>query len=204
MEHFDLVSENFDTEERKERARFFASELRKHIKDGESKSAIEFGCGTGLVGFELMNDFNSMTFIDSSAGMIKQVEQKLLNADTGKAQAIYCDLMKTMPENLSADYIFSSLVLHHIIETEFILTRLFNLLNKDGRLLIIDLDPDNGNFHANRSDFDGHNGFEQSFLHDICKKIGFRKTDIKTFYHGSKIVDGNEKPYSFFIMDAMK
>ena len=205
MENYDLMSENFDTEERIERSKIFADEFRNHITDdSKNKSAIEFGCGTGLVGFELINEFNSTTFIDSSNGMIKQVEQKLFNMGIEKSRAICCDLMKTMQRNLSADYVFSSLVLHHIIETEFILTRLFNLLNKNGRLLIIDVDTDAGNFHAHRSDFNGHNGFEQIYLTDLCEKIGFCKTEIKTFYHGCRVVNGNEKPYSLFIMDSVK
>jgi hypothetical protein len=69
-------------------------------------------------------------------------------------------------------------------------------------LLIIDVNPDDGNFHAHHSDFDGHNGFDQLFLSGLCKKIGFSKTEIKTFYHACRIV--NEKPYSLFIMDAIK
>ena len=204
MENYDLMAENFDTEERIKRSRIFADEFKKYISDGKNKSAIEFGCGTGLVGFELINKFKCFIFIDSSIGMIKKVEQKLLDMKTGKAQAICCDLMKESPENISGDYIISSLVLHHIIETEVILTHLFNLLNKDGHLLIIDVDTDNGNFHAHRSDFHGHNGFEHTSLINLCGKIGFKETKIKTFYHNSRIINGDEKQYSLFIMDAVK
>jgi ubiquinone/menaquinone biosynthesis C-methylase UbiE len=204
MEIYDLTAKNFDTEERIERSRIFANELKKYILDGGNKSAIEFGCGTGLVGFGLINNFNYLTFLDSSIGMIKEVERKLLDMGIKKARAICCDLMEVIPKNLSADYIFSSLVLHHIIETESILTRLFNLLNKNGHLLIIDVDTDGGNFHAHRSDFNGHNGFKQSILKYLCKKIGFRETKIKTFYHNCRIINGDEKPYSLFIMDAVK
>ena len=204
MENFDLMSKNFDTEERIKRSKLFANELKKYIVGVGSKSAIEFGCGTGLVGFELIQNFNSLVFIDSSIGMINIVNQKLHNMGLRELQAICCDLMETIPKNLSADYIFSSLVLHHIVETETILTHLFNLLNKDGHLLIIDVNTDNGNFHANRSDFNGHNGFEQTMLKRLCNKIGFKETTITTFYHGCRTVDGNEKPYSLFIMDAIK
>lgn len=204
MDDFDLMAEDYDTKERKERARTVADELRRHISDGAAKSAIEFGCGTGLVGFELIEDFGSVIFLDSSAAMIKQVEQKLHNMGIEKSSAVCCDLTKTMPKHLSADYIFSVLALHHIIDTEAILTRLFDLLNKDGRLLIIDLDKDDGSFHAEYEHYDGHNGFEQPWLSGLAKKAGFKKVETRTFYHASKLLDGDEKPYSFFVMDAVK
>ena len=123
---------------------------------------------------------------------------------TGRECGIGVDLSKTFLINLSVDYIFSSLVLHHINDTELILTNLFNLLNKNGKLLIIDVDTDDGNFHAHRTDFEGHNGYEHSFLIDLCKSIGFSEVEIKTFYHSHRAVDEIERPYSFFIMCAMK
>ena len=204
MINYDLMAEDFDTEERIKRAKAFADELRKHIADGGNKSAVDFGCGTGLVGFELIDSFDSMTFIDSSVGMINQVEQKIFNKGISNARAMCCDLMKTALNNLSADYIFSSLALHHIIDTEAVLVRLFDLLHKDGHLLIIDLDTDDGSFHAHHPDFDGHNGFGQPFLKGLCEKTGFGSIEIKTFYRAHKTVKGQERPYSFFILDAIK
>ena len=204
MVDYDLMAENFDTEERKARSRAFADEIRKHITDGKSKSAIEFGCGTGLVGLELIDSFDSLTFIDSTPSMIKQLEHKLLTLGKDTTQVLCCDVLEETPENLSADCIFSSLVLHHIIETESALECLYNLLNKDGRLLIIELDADDGSFHAKHDNYDGHNGFEHSVLSDLAAKVGFRQVTTKTFYHGVNIVNGKEAPYSFFIMDALK
>jgi ubiquinone/menaquinone biosynthesis C-methylase UbiE len=204
MTNFDLIAENYDTDARTERAKAVADEIRKHVIDGKNKSAIEFGCGTGLVGLELLDSFDSIIFMDSSAGMIKQVEQKLLNMNTEKSQAICCDLTEGVPDNLSADYIFSSLVLHHIVDTKAILTRLFSLLNKDGHLLIIDLNIEDGSFHSNHNNYDGHNGFEQPILKELVLKVGFKKAEIQTFYHGKKFVNENAIPYSLFILDAVK
>ena len=142
--------------------------------------------------------------INEKPKMINFVEQKLVNSYKDKAQALCLDLSKTFLINLSVDYIFSSLVLHHINDTELILTNLFNLLNKNGKLLIIDVDTDDGNFHAHRTDFEGHNGYEHSYLIDLCKSIGFNDIEIKTFFHSYRIVDDIEKPFSFFIMCATK
>ena len=204
VENGNMRKNHYDTEDRVERSKMFADEFSKYIIDSKNKTAIEFGCGTGLVGLELINYFKSFIFIDSSSNMINYVEQKLANSCKGKAQAICLDLSKTFLINLSVDYIFSSLVLHHINDTELILTNLFNLLNKNGKLLIIDVDTDGGNFHAHRTDFEGHNGYEHSYLVDLCKSVGFSDVKIKTFYYSYRIVDDIEKTFSFFIMCAMK
>ena len=199
MENFDEMAESYDTPDRIERSKMFADEFSKYIIDSEYKTAVEFGCGTGLVGLELINYFKSFIFIDSSSNMINFVEQKLVNSYKGKAQALCLDLSKTFLVNLSVDYIFSSLVLHHINDTKLILTNLYNLLNKNGKLLIIDVDTDDGNFHAHRTDFEGHNGYEHSYLVDLCKSVGFSDVKIKTFYYSYRIVDDIEKTFSFLL-----
>ena len=38
-----------------------------------------------------------------------------------------------------------------------ILLSLYKLLNDDGKILIVDLNIDDGSFHAESPDFDGHN-----------------------------------------------
>ncbi len=48
-----------------------------NVVGGNEKSALEYGCGTGLVGLHLINDFKTLVFADSSREMLKQAEQKL-------------------------------------------------------------------------------------------------------------------------------
>ena len=78
MNIFDLRAKDFDTDARIERSKIFADEIRLHINNGNNKSAMEYGCGTGLAGFQLLNDFESVLFADSSLGMVEQVKQKLI------------------------------------------------------------------------------------------------------------------------------
>jgi len=198
------MAKGFDTSRRTERARIIADEIRKYIFAGHEKSALEYGCGTGLVGFELINDFKSITFADSSPAMIEQVKEKLLCLGKSANKALCCDFMVDAPQNIKIDCIFSSLVLHHIGDTKAMLTHMYNILNNNGHLLIVDIDTDDGSFHAKYPGFDGHNGFDQSALTRLVMEVGFKKADIKTFYHGYKIISGEEKPYSLFILDAVK
>ena len=205
MGNFDLRAKNYDTDNKVKRAKAIADEIRLYIQNGDKKSAIEYGCGTGLVGFQLLDDFSKLLFIDSSIGMIEQVKQKLVNIGKSVDSAILCDFMTdALPQNIKIDYIFTSLVLHHIKELETILSNFYDLLNNGGHLLIVDFDIDDGSIHADSPDFDGHNGFEQSFLIDLVKKVGFAKAEATTFYHDTGVVNDNEVSYSLFILNAEK
>ena len=167
-------------------------------------SALEYGCGTGLVGIELINDIGLMLFVDSSFAMIEQVKHKLLDLGKSADYAICHDFMVSVPQNLRVDYIFSSLVLHHIKDIKTILSRFHEILNDGGHFLLVDINTDNGSFHAKYPDFDGHHGFDHSNLASLATEVGFKKVDIKTFYHGHKTVNGKTSPYSLFILDAVK
>lgn len=204
MENFDLMARSYDTDIRVERSKAIADAVRSCVVEGHKKTAMEYGCGTGLVGIQLINDFNSILFVDSSSEMIAQVEKKLNALENSACSALYGDFTKTVPSGLKVDYIFSSLVLHHIANTEAILSNWFELLNNGGHLLIVDLDKDDGSFHAKHPDFDGHNGFEQEKLAEIAKSVGFVNVVAKTFYHDIKVINDRGNPYSLFIMDAEK
>ena len=205
MENFDLMAKTYDTERRSNRAALIAEEIRAHITDGHKKSALEFGCGTGLVGFEMANDFASLLLVDSSPGMITEVERKLQSLNwPDNVSALCCDLAEAVPRDLHVDYVFSSLVLHHIGDTRDILSRVYSILNENGRILIVDIDEDDGGFHAGYPGYSGHNGFEKSALIRLAEESGFINVSAKTFFHGTKNVKDREIPYSMFILDAQK
>ncbi|MCL2286263.1 MAG: class I SAM-dependent methyltransferase [Firmicutes bacterium] len=201
-ENFDAMAQGFDTDRRIDRAEIIADEIRGHITSGREKSAIEFGCGTGLVGLQLAEEFSKLLLIDFSAEMVGQVEQKINKLGIPSISALCCDIMADTELNLRADYIFSSLVLHHIIDTEAILRRFYTMLNDGGHLVIVDIDQEDGSFHAKYPEFEGHNGFSHAALKALALKAGFATVNIDTFYHDSKVHNGKESPYSLFILDA--
>jgi len=204
MENFNLMAEGFDTDKRLDRAKIIANKIKSHIVDGHKKTAMEYGCGTGLVGLQLEDVFNKLLLVDSSAEMINQVKLKLSKHNNPNIKAYCCDLMVNAPELHHVDYIFLSLVMHHIMNTKEFLCRLHSLLNDSGRLLVVDIDSEDGGFHAKYPDFQGHNGYEHSYLTDLAAEAGFRKSAVETFYHDIKMFNGQESPYSLFIFEAVK
>ncbi|MHC1695451.1 MAG: class I SAM-dependent methyltransferase [Eubacteriales bacterium] len=204
MNSFDAAAKDWETEKRRIRALAVADKIRSHIKDTGAKTALEYGCGTGLVGFSLMDMFETLYFCDSSCGMIEQVGQKLTEMGLPSERALCLDFMTSELPELRFDCIFLSLALHHIKDTRGILSRFYALLNEGGRLIVVDIDTDDGSFHEEFVGFDGHNGYDQSELCGTTRQVGFAEVSIETFYRDIKKGKENDTPYSLFIMEAVK
>lgn len=194
---FEMIASRYDTSERIQIAKVSSDAIREYLVDTNSKNAIDFGCGTGLVGMNLLNDFNSMLFLDTSQNMINQINQKISDFNIQNVDTLCFDFEKEDLSDLLADYIFMAQVLLHINDVEFVLSRLFDVLKEGGHLLIID-------FNKNEKVVSDivHNGFNQAELTDIMTKIGYRNIQSRTFYKGSKIFMGQDA--SMFILDAQK
>lgn len=194
---FQAMANQYDTAERIEIAKITANAIREYIENGLDKSAIDFGCGTGLVGMELLNDFHSMTFLDSSSNMLEQIKQKIDESNIQNVDMICFDFETAFRSDIHADYVFMVQVLLHIKDVELVLSRLYEVLNSEGHLVIVD-------FNKNQEVVSDkvHNGFDQGELADLMTKIGFKETKSKTFYTGSKMFMNQDA--SLFILDSKK
>lgn len=194
---FEMIANSYDTPERMQIAKVSSNAIRECLVDAKSKNAIDFGCGTGLVGMNLLNDFKSVLFLDASQNMLRQIEQKISSCNIQNAETLYFDFEKNSLSDLRADYIFMAQVLLHIDDIELVLSRLYSVLKENGHLLIVDFDKN----QKVVSDM-VHNGFEQTELAQIMTKIGYTNIHSKTFYNGSKIFMGCDA--SLFILDSQK
>jgi ubiquinone/menaquinone biosynthesis C-methylase UbiE len=194
---FEMIAKMYDTPERIHIAKVSSDAIRKYVVDAKNKKAIDFGCGTGLVGMNLINDFHSMLFLDTSQNMINQVKQKISDGNIQNAETLCFDFEKESLPDLHADYIFMAQVLLHIKDVELVLSRLYDVLNEGGHLLIVDF-----NKNENIVSDIVHNGFNQAELTDMMMKIGYRDIQSQTFYTGSKIFMGHDA--SMFILDSRK
>lgn len=73
---FEMIAELYDTPERIQLSKVSSDAIGEYIADAEAKTAIDFGCGTGLVGMNVLDRFRSVLFLDASPGMIRRVERK--------------------------------------------------------------------------------------------------------------------------------
>ncbi|MCM3757664.1 class I SAM-dependent methyltransferase [Sporosarcina aquimarina] len=193
---FEEMAKKYDTEERKELAKIIVQEIKKELQNSETKSLIDYGSGTGLISLELSQVVDSILLIDSSKQMLEIAEGKISQKGIPNATVLYSDFTKETPE-LNADIVVVSLVLLHIPDTKKILTELFSILNKDGKLIIVDFDKNEQIDHPKV-----HNGFSHEELKNILKEVGFKTAEIRTFHHGRRIFIKQDA--SMFISSSIK
>lgn len=194
---FEMIANRYDTSERIQIAKISSNAIREYLVDAKSKNAIDFGCGTGLIGMNLLNDFNSMLFLDTSQNMINQVRQKISSSNIRNAATLCIDFEKDNVSDLHADYIFMAQVLLHIDDYKSVLLKLYDVLNPGGHLIIIDFNKND----EITSDI-VHNGFYQEMLTNIMSKTGYKNIRSRTFHKGSKLFMGHDA--SLFILDSKK
>ncbi|WP_373232295.1 class I SAM-dependent methyltransferase [Cohnella sp.] len=194
---FEMIASSYDTSERVQIAKVSSDAIREYLVDANNKNAIDFGCGTGLVGMNLLNDFNTMLFLDTSQNMINQIKQKIADFNIQNIDTLCFDFEKEDRSDIHADYIFMAQVLLHINDVELVLSRLYDVLNLGGHLIIVD-------YNKNEEIVSDmvHNGFDQEKLIDLMTNIGYREIQSKTIYTGSKIFMGHDA--SLFIIDSQK
>jgi ubiquinone/menaquinone biosynthesis C-methylase UbiE len=194
---FEMIANKYDTPERIQIAKVSSEAIRSYLIDTKGKNAMDFGCGTGLVGLNLISEFKAMLFLDTSEGMINQIKQKIADLDIQNAETLCFDFEKESLSGVHTDYIFMAQVLLHIHDVESVLSRLFHVINEGGHLLIVDF-----NKNEEIASEIVHNGFNQAELKDMMMKIGYRDIQSRTFFTGSKIFMG--KDASMFVLDARK
>lgn len=196
IEKFDFIASQYDTAERIEMANIISNTIRQSITDTEEKTAIDYGCGTGLVGLQLLDAFKSILFLDASKNMVRQVKEKIVKNQVGNAEAFCCDFMKGT-QNLKADYIIVVQVLLHEKNIKSLLDRFFSVLNDGGHLVIVDFDK-----NQNILSDEVHNGFDQKELANILEQLSFSNVKSKTFHYGKRIFMNYDA--SLFLLDAKK
>lgn len=199
--NFDVQSITWDDERRKNRAKLIAEEISKSIQIEKQYTALEFGCGTGLISFCLNDKFEMITLVDTSKGMVDVLNSKIKAFEIDNMKVYQIDINENyiLPGD-SYDVIYTSMALHHIIDTKATIKNLYRLLKLNGYLCIVDLDEEDGSFHKEERDFNGHNGFNQNVLKNILLQIGFKEVDTNTFYEDLKVVEEMNVKYSLFLM----
>ena len=140
MSEFDPLAENYDTPQQMETAKIIAEAIRDSVSTAKEGVAIDYGCGTGLVGLALLDVFKSILFVDSSINMLEITKKKIEALGADNADTLFADFSVEIPDGIAVDYIFMSRVLHHVIDYEPFLASLYELLNEGGHLIVVDFD----------------------------------------------------------------
>tara|TARA_B110000037_G_C16860323_1_gene399751 strand:+ start:180 stop:671 length:492 start_codon:yes stop_codon:yes gene_type:complete len=157
-------------------------EMRQQLSTNISRSIIEsgsfsedmkvmdFGAGTGLIAGNIASLVNKILAIDISEAMLEQLSQK--EELKGKVETLCQD---NVVDGIEArfDRIVSAMALHHVEDTDKACQSFYTHLNKGGKLLLADLDAEDGTFHIQGLEGVFHDGFERGFLQGKLEKVGF-------------------------------
>lgn len=195
-EIFDEMAHKYDTPERVRFTKGVAKTIRELLRETETKKGIDFGCGTGLIGLNLVDAFESVLFLDMSQNMVDQVDEKIAELGIENAETLCFDFESDHLEDKKADYIFMSQVLLHIEDYKSVLKKLYEVLNPGGHLIIVDFDK-NEEVVTDMI----HNGFIQEELAEEISEIGFSEIHAQALPKQDRLM-GEEA--TMFVMDGRK
>jgi len=202
---FDKKAKNWDADLKKTaRAKVIAKEIVGFIRPDPTLHALEFGCGTGLLSFQLRNSFNTITLVDNSVGMIQVLQEKITEAGIKNFKPIHIDLLEEGNSTSDFDVIYTLMTLHHITDMNKILEVFNTKMKLGGFLCIADLVQEDGSFHAEYDDFAGHNGFDRESLSELLSNNGFSIEYDKICFEIKKQVGSETKKYPLFLMICKK
>jgi ubiquinone/menaquinone biosynthesis C-methylase UbiE len=202
--YFDERAKDWDSDPTKvERARVVAEAIRAAVPLSSNMTAFEYGCGTGLLSFALQPDFDSITLADTSQGMLDVLSEKIKAAGVKNMHPVRLDLSSDPLPDSRYGIIYSLMTLHHVPDTEKVLSRFFTLLDAGGYLCIADLEKEDGSFHG-ADVTDVHKGFDRAALKHQLEAAGFRDVKLSRVHEVMRKVDGVEKAFPLFLMIARK
>ena len=201
-EHFDEKAATWDDDPvRVQRAANVADQMLERITLTEAGHVLDFGSGTGLLGFNFLDRAASVTFADPSDEMLKQVEAKLRAGghEHGRTHRLGGDA-DTLPRRYDA--IVSLMTLHHVDDPDATLAFLRDHLEPGGWLAVCDLDTEDGSFHDGSFTGDVHHGFDRGALIARVEALGMVDAQTSTAWVMRK--EGPEGPgeYPLFLLTA--
>lgn len=204
MTNFDDRAKDWDSKPmRVERARAVADAIRAAVDIRPGMSALEIGCGTGLLSFALQEDFASITLADSSQGMLEVLSEKIKASKTVNLHPVRLDLAVDPLPAQKFHIVYSLMVLHHLPDTAGTLRKLHEILEPGGWLAVADLDKEDGSFHTDSST-NVHLGFEQDAFQKQVETAGFKDVHFSTAYEIEKMIGDEQRTFPVFLMTARK
>jgi len=202
--HFDSIAQDWDNDYRIKRAKIIAEKIKSSVPFNKNDKVLDYGCGTGLISFNLLDVVGSITFIDNSDEMLSIINNKIKLLYEEIDYLINNDIFSNTHSLEIFDCIYTSMVLHHVVDIDSLGIRFNQLLKKNGILCIVDLTTDDGTFHMNEPGFNGYNGFDPLALSNRLKKYGFIEQKREIFFSDTKQKNGKNISYSLFILNMKR
>lgn len=157
---------------------------------------MDFGAGTGLLGFEIARYVKKVYGIDTSLSMLEALRAK--NTPELSIEPIHQDII-TNPLDRSFDGLISSMTLHHIEDLQRFFSTIHKNIDDDGFIAIADLELEDGSFHSDNTGV-FHYGFDTDRLCQIVSRCGFKDIECSQV----NIIKKPNQEYGVFLLTATK
>ena len=175
------------------------------ISLNSNMNVLDFGCGTGLLTLRLQPLVGFIKAVDSSAGMLEVLNQKIDSQNIANIVTQQLDIEHGDILEGTYDLIVSSMTLHHVRETKPLLDQFSKTAAQGGYICIADLDPDFGLFHGegnNEGVF--HFGFDRDTIRRTLQEAGFDNIEFQTAAEIVRFVPGGMRPFTIFLVTGQK
>jgi cyclopropane fatty-acyl-phospholipid synthase-like methyltransferase len=195
MSNFNERAKDWDTESKIERSNAIARSIKNNIKLDKNMNILDFGCGTGLLIFPLIEEVGAVHGIDLAPNMLDILKEK------GKGyKNLTTELTGIFEITSTFDLIMSSMVMHHIKDITKLAVKLYDSLNPDGMIAIADLMEEDGSFHDSLGGIYSL-GFSNEFLEKIFRDAGFKEIRV---VENIFVIEKNKKKYPLFLLVGKK
>ncbi|THB71665.1 MAG: class I SAM-dependent methyltransferase [Desulfovibrio sp.] len=189
-----------DNPERVRMAEEFSREVEKLFAFTPETVAMDFGCGTGLIGLRLAPRVKKLYMVDSSQAMLAVLRSKLDSENIANVVVSSAPLGKAV-EKTSLDLVFSSMALHHVDDLPKLFTDMHAVMKPGAALIIGELLAEDGSFHGDKAV--PHHGFVPEELAALMEERGFEVLH----HHAHGMVnkpgpDGGLRQFGKFVLKA--
>jgi len=180
----------------------FYEEVLRASPDFAGRTALEFGCGTGVLGLRLgLAHQARVIFVDTSAAMLGVLRGKIAAKGLTNAQVLQGDIATLPIAPASVDVVLAVMALHHVAEVPGVLQSFRRVLKPGGLVLLGDLTLEDGSFHG--AEPAAHNGFDPMALAAALAASGFAPRPHKIFHILKKPdATGTLREYPLFFLAA--
>ena len=138
---------------------------------------LDYGAGTGLVTLGLQPLVKDVIAVDSSRGMLDQLETKAKEAGIANLQTCFIDLDSEWHLPKGIDLLVSSMTMHHVPEPAPLMAHFKECMTPGALLCIADLEQEDGSFHDDVTGIP-HKGFSIKEMESYFREAGF--VEIRT------------------------
>jgi predicted TPR repeat methyltransferase len=177
-------------------AKTIANAIEKEIELHQDMEILDFGVGTGLLGFSIAPKVKQVYGVDTSAKMLEKLEEK--NSPKLAIKAYHQDIIQE-PLEQQFNGLISSMTLHHVQDLDAFFHTIYKNIKQGGFIAIADLEREDGSFHSDNTGVH-HFGFKEEALKNITQKNGFKDIKIQNI----NTIQKENRNFGVFLLTAKK